>query len=119
MKKKKKSDYSNNWFEKIKKMRTYEDVCKEQLEKLPNVDLRNEYHKGQVVYYVFKNDLTKSVDLYEMKLTTIYPQQAIGIVDDGYSMVISYKETDYVFEIPIKAERLLKKLRKELNVNES
>ena len=119
MKKKKKSDYSNNWFEKIKKMRTYEDVCKGQLEKLPNVDLRNEYHKGQVVYYVFKNELTKSVDLYEMKLTTIYPQQAIGIVNDGYSMVISYKETDFVFEIPIKAEKLLKKLRKELNVYES
>lgn len=119
MKKKKKSDYSNDWFENIKTMRTYDDVCEEQLKKLPNIDLRKEYHKGQVVYYVFKNDLTKTVDLYEMKLTTIYPQQAIGVVTDGYSVVISYKETDFVFEIPIKAEKLLKKLRKELNVYES
>lgn len=119
MKKKKKSDYSNSWFEQIKKMRTCEDVCKEQLEKLPDVDLRKEYHKGQVIYYVFKNELTKSVDLYEIKLTTIYPQQAIGVVDEGYSVVINYNETDFVFEIPIKAEKLLKKLRKELNVYES
>ena len=59
------------------------------------------------------------VDLYEMKLTTIYPQQAIGVVDDGFSMVISYNETDFVFEIPIKAEILLKKLRKELHTDES
>lgn len=117
--KKKKTSNSNQWFEKIKKMKTYDDVCKEQLKKLPNVDLRNEYHKGQQVYYVFKNDITKSVDLYEIKLTTIYPQQAIGLVDEGYSMVISYKETDFVFDIPIKAEKLLKKLRKELDVYES
>lgn len=117
--KKKKTSNSSRWFENIKTMRTYDDVCKEQLKKLPNVDLRNEYHKGQVVYYVFKNGLTQNVDLHEMKLTTIYPQQAIGIVKDGFSMVINYTETDFVFEIPIKAEMLLKKLRKELNVNES
>lgn len=117
--KKKKTSNSSRWFESIKTMRTYDDVCKEQLEKLPNVDLRNEYHKGQVVYYVFKNELTQNVDLYEMKLTTIYPQQAIGIVNDGFSMVISYNETDFVFEIPIKAEKLLKKLRKELHTDES
>ena len=117
--KRKKTSSSSRWFENIKTMRTYVDVCKEQLEKLPDVDLRKEYHKGQVVYYVFKNELTQSVDLYEMKLTTIYPQQAIGVVPDGFSMVISYKETDFVFEIPIKAEKLLKKLRKELHIDES
>lgn len=117
--KKKKTSNSNQWFENIKTMRTYDDVCKDQLERLPNVDLRNEYNKGQVVYYVFKNELTQNVDLYEMKLTTIYPQQAIGVVNDGFSMVISYKETDFVFEIPIKAEKLLKKLRKELYADES
>ncbi len=117
--KKKKTSNSSKWFGNIKKMRTYAEVCKEQLEKLPDVDLRNEFQKGKVVYYVFKNDLTKTVDLYEMKLTTIYPQQAIGVVKDGYSMVISYKDIDFVFDIPIKAEKLLKKLRKELNVDES
>ena len=115
---KKKKNNSSVGFGEIKS-KTYDDVCREQLEKLPNIDLRNDFSKGQIVYYVFKNDLTHTVELLEVTLTTIYPQIAIGVSNDGYSTIIQYNDIDNAFEIPIKAERKLKEIRKELAKYES
>ena len=67
----------------------------------------------------FKNDLTHTVELLEVTLTTIYPQIAIGVNNDGYSTIIQYNDIDNVFEIPIKAERKLREIRMELTKYES
>lgn len=115
--KKKKSNSSEDFL--TVKPKTYESICKEQLEKLPNIDLRNDFRKGQIVYYVFENRLTHTAESLEVSLTTIYPQNAIGINTSGYSVVIPYNDIDNVFEIPIKAERKLKEIRKELSKYES
>lgn len=93
----------------------YEDICKRMLAEArvtnledPDFDYRNEYAKGQKLWYVYHNRITNTVTIKEIMVSTIYPRTLIGYVDCGEAVCIGYNEKDLIFETPIKAEECMK-----------
>lgn len=93
----------------------YEDICKRMLAEAhvtnledPDFDYRNEYAKGQKLWYVYHNRITNTVTIKEIVVSTIYPRTLIGYVDCGEAVCIGYNEKDLIFETPIKAEECMK-----------
>ena len=60
-------------------------------------DFRNEYISGQRIYFVEVNRLSKSKELLELQLTTIYSKFMIAYVEQGEAHHISVDDADRIF----------------------
>ena len=115
--KKKKDLPKTNYWDNCPPMVTTEQVCDRMLEKAkdkenPYFDFRNDYEKGNILYYVFCNNKTQTVELQEITVNTVYPRFVVGYVEKGSSVIIDYNDRDHLFTIPKDADKCFEKERK-------
>lgn len=103
--------------ESINSMKTMEQICEEQLEKAkrenypqPDFDYRNDYFKGQSVYYIKVNELCGKKEIIELKISSVYPRLIIGYEDRGMSHCIGFDESDMIFFTLSECEQVFKNL---------
>lgn len=101
---------------------TTEQICDNMLKEAklyelenPYFDFRNDYERGEIIYYVYRNKITKTVSLKELKVSTVYPRAVIGYQDKGEAICVDYTDRDYVFRTPKEAEKCLKSVQKKGN----
>lgn len=115
--KRKKDLYKTNYWDNCPPMVTTEEVCDKMLEKAkdkenPYFDFRNDYEKGNILYYVFCNTISGTVELQEITVSTVYPRFVVGYIEKGSSVVVDYKDRNYLFTILKDADKCLKKEKK-------
>lgn len=101
---------------------TTEQICDNMLKEAklyelenPYFDYRNDYERGEIIYYVYRNRITKTASLKELKVSTVYPRAVVGYQDKGEAICIDYTDKDYIFETPKEAEKCLKSVQKKGN----
>ena len=103
--------------ESVNSMKTMEQICEEQLEKAkrenypqPDFDYRNDYFKGQSIYYIKVNELCGKKEIIELKISSVYPRLIIGYEDRGMSHCIGFDESDMIFFTLSECEQVFKNL---------
>ena len=61
---------------------------------------------------MFCNAISGTVELQEITVSTVYPRFVVGYVEKGSSVVVDYKDRNYLFTIPKDADKCLKKEKK-------
>lgn len=60
-------------------------------------DLRNDYERGNIVYYVEINSYCHTKELIDCKVRTVYAKSMICTIEDGECRVIGIEDIDKVF----------------------
>lgn len=76
-------------------------------------DFRNDYEKGQRIYYVEINDLCHTKELLELYVGTVYSKVIIAWVDRGESHTIGIDNADKIFRNEQEAKKYYQKVRVE------
>lgn len=74
-------------------------------------DFRNDYEKGQKIYYVEINDLCHTKELLELYIGTVYSKVIIAWVDRGESHTIGMDDADKIFRDEKEARKYYQKVR--------
>ena len=74
-------------------------------------DFRNDYEKGQKIYYVEINDLCHTKELLELYVGTVYSKVIIAWVDRGESHTIGMDDADKIFRDEKEARKYYQKVR--------
>jgi hypothetical protein len=74
-------------------------------------DFRNDYEKGQKIYYVEINDLCHTKELLECYVGTVYSKVMIVWVDRGESHTIGIDDADKIFRDEKEAKKYYQKVR--------
>lgn len=104
-KNKKTANEANTEPEQEHHMMTHEEYCEKELREAhekgfedPDFDFRNEYFKGQQVYYVrVWRTRIKEKRIIPLKLRTLYPRCLVGCEDKGQCVCMGYQERDQIF----------------------
>lgn len=76
-------------------------------------DFRNDYEKGQKIYYVKINNLCHSKELLELYVGTIYSKVMVCWEDKGASYSIGIDDIDKIFLTEKEAKKYYQKVRVE------
>ena len=76
-------------------------------------DFRNDYEKGQKIYYVKINNLCHSKELLELYVGTIYSKVMVCWEDKGASYSIGIDDIDKIFFTEKEARKYYQKVRVE------
>jgi hypothetical protein len=71
-------------------------------------DLRNDYERGNIVYYVEINPYCHTKELIDCKVRTVYAKSMICTIEDGECRVIGIEDIDKVFATKKDATRCYK-----------
>lgn len=74
-------------------------------------DFRNDYEKGQKIYYIKINNLCHSKELLELYVGTVYSKVMICWVDRGESHSIGMDDADKIFKDEKEARKYYSKVR--------
>ena len=74
-------------------------------------DFRNDYEKGQRIYYVEINDLCHTKELLELYVGTVYSKVIIAWVDRGESHTIGIDNADKIFRNEQEAKKYYQKVK--------
>lgn len=74
-------------------------------------DFRNDYEKGQKIYYVEINDLCHTKELLELYVGTVYSKVMIAWVDRGEAHTIGIDNADKIFRDEKEARKYYTKVR--------
>lgn len=74
-------------------------------------DLRNDYERGNIVYYVEVNPYCHTKELIDCKVRTVYAKSMICTIEDGECRVIGIEDIDKVFVTKKDAARCYKHIR--------
>ena len=74
-------------------------------------DFRNDYEKGQKIYYVEINDLCHTKELLELYVGTVYSKVIIAWVDRGESHTIGIDNADKIFRDEKEAKKYYQKVK--------
>lgn len=112
----KKAELSNNVFKSLSM--TSETLSERQIQKakeqgLDNweYDLRNDYERGNIVYYVEVNPYCHTKELIDCKVRTVYAKSMICTIEDGECRVIGIEDIDKVFITKKDAMRYYKHIK--------
>jgi hypothetical protein len=103
----------------------YESVCKRMLHEAvvkkmanPEFDFRDQYVKGQRLWYINYNELTNSIVVEDITVHTVYPRTLIGYVEAGEARCVGYSEREMLFDTPLEAEEVMRGFRKNVQKND-
>jgi len=74
-------------------------------------DFRNDYERGQKIYYVEINDLCHTKELLELYVGTVYSKVMIAWVDRGEAHTIGIDNADKIFRDEKEARKYYQKVR--------
>lgn len=74
-------------------------------------DLRNDYERGNIVYYVEINPYCHTKELIDCKVRTVYAKSMICTIEDGECRVIGIEDIDKVFATKKDANHYYKHIR--------
>ena len=74
-------------------------------------DLRNDYEKGQKIYYIEINELCHTKELLELYIGTVYSKVMVAWVDRGEAHTIGIEDIDKVFTDEKEAKKYYSKVR--------
>ena len=74
-------------------------------------DLRNDYEKGQKIYYIEINELCHTKELLELYIGTVYSKVMVAWVDRGEAHTIGIEDIDKVFTDEKEAKKFYSKVR--------
>lgn len=74
-------------------------------------DFRNDYEKGQKIYYVEINDLCHTKELLELYVGTVYSKVMIAWIDRGEAHTIGIDNADKIFRDEKEARKYYQKVR--------
>jgi hypothetical protein len=74
-------------------------------------DFRNDYEKGQKIYYVEINELCHTKELLELYVGTVYSKVMIAWVDRGEAHTIGIEDADKIFREEKEAKKYYSKVR--------
>ena len=74
-------------------------------------DFRNDYEKGQKIYYVEINNLCHTKELLELYVGTVYSKVMIAWVDRGEAHTIGIEDADKIFREEKEAKKYYSKVR--------
>ena len=74
-------------------------------------DFRNDYEKGQKIYYVEINELCHTKELLELYVGTVYSKIMIAWVDRGEAHTIGIEDADKIFREEKEAKKYYSKVR--------
>ena len=74
-------------------------------------DFRNDYEKGQKIYYVEVNELCHTKELLELYVGTVYSKIMIAWVDRGEAHTIGIDDADKIFRDEKEARKYYSKVR--------
>ena len=74
-------------------------------------DFRNDYEKGQKIYYVEINELCHTKEILELIVGTVYSKVMICWVDRGESHSIGVEDADKIFKEEKEAKKYYQKVR--------
>lgn len=91
--------------QKESRMMTHDEFCEKELQEAhekgfedPDFDFRQEYFKGQQIYYVriFRTRIREK-RIIPLKVRTVYPRSIVGCEDKGQCVCMGYQERDQIF----------------------
>lgn len=107
-------------------MKTYEQICEEDLAKAqakglpdPDFDFRNYYVQGTNKWYVRVLPTLGEKSIHEVFLRTIYPRMIVGSEQKSGCHCIGYKERDCLFGSYLDAKRFFDSIDMESKASES
>ena len=74
-------------------------------------DFRNDYERGQKIYYVEINELCHTKELLELYVGTVYSKIIIAWVDRGEAHTIGIEDADKIFKDEKEAKKYYSKVR--------
>lgn len=74
-------------------------------------DFRNDYEKGQKIYYVEINELCHTKEVLELYIGTVYSKIIIAWVDRGEAHTIGIEDADKIFRDEKEAKKYYSKVR--------
>ena len=74
-------------------------------------DFRNDYEKGQKIYYVEINELCHTKEVLELYIGTVYSKIIIAWVDRGEAHTIGIEDADKIFKEEKEARKYYQKVR--------
>ena len=74
-------------------------------------DFRNDYEKGQKIYYVEINEFCHTKEVLELYVGTVYSKVMIGWVDKGEAHIIGIEDADKIFREEKEAKKYYSKVR--------
>lgn len=110
---------------KARKVKSLDEICEEQLQKArnenlpqPNFDFRNDYFKGQLIYYIKVNEFCGKKDIMKLKISTVYPRLIVAHEEQGVFHYIGFSEADMIFFTLAECERVFINLEVENKLEE-
>lgn len=90
---------------------TYIQKAKEQGKENWEQDFRNDYERGQKIYYIEVNELCHTKNLLELIVGTVYSKVMICWVDRGESHSIGIDDADKIFREEKEARKYYSKIK--------
>lgn len=80
---------------------------------MSDYDFRDNFEKGQTIYFVNINYLTGAKIIYKLTVGTIYKKLLIAYVNRGHAVLIGPEDIQYIFDNKQEAEECLNKIKGE------